>query len=150
MRRFLFALTFLIGASSLEAQETYTLNASAPQVSRLNVVVNSVNDRACVSNNLPSGCTQAQVCTAAGTPGGSSCTAAQARTANVRIFPLTQAGREEYITFNLVAQQVQSYFEATIDYNHNKYCTWFRAQTVTVKNAECSKSGAPTDCELCR
>jgi len=148
MKKFLFAFILLLGAQSAATQETYTLNASAPQVSRLNVVVNSVNDRTCINFNQASGCTQAQACTAAGI--SSSCTAAQARTANARIFPLTQAGREEYITFNLVATQVQSYFEATIDYNHNKYCTWFRAQTVTVKNAECSKSGAPTDCELCR
>lgn len=52
-----------------------------------------------------------------------------AGSANARIFPLTQAGREEYVRASKAA-----------------YCNWFNVQTQAAKDAECTKVGLLVGC----
>lgn len=87
-------------------QESYTVNATAGQVTDLTAIVDISNEQVCRGLGLALTCTQAQACTAKGAPGGASCTAVQARGAGVRIYPQTLAGREEFVTFALVASAV--------------------------------------------
>src|SRR5687768_9027420 len=64
-----------------QAQETYSLPASAGNVVTLSEVITFYNGETCGRYSLAESCTQAQVCTASGAAGGSSCTAGQARAA---------------------------------------------------------------------
>lgn len=97
----LFVIVLLGLAGLAQAQETYSLPASAGNVTSLSNQITAMNAMTCLSKSAAGGatCTQAQACTAYSAPGGASCTAAQARSAGARIWPLTQPGREEYVTF---------------------------------------------------
>lgn len=99
----LFVLAFLVLAPFAQAQETYSLPATAGNVASLSSQITVRNALVCLSKGAVGGatCTQAQACTAYSAPGGSGCTAAQARTVNARIYPLTQPGREEYLIFEI-------------------------------------------------
>jgi hypothetical protein len=144
-------LTFLsLVATNIRAQETYSIPATANQVSKLTVILVANNEKTCLKLNLATTCTQAQACTTAGAPGGASCSAAQARNANVRIYPTTQAGREEFLTFVFVAPGFQNAYNDQSDYYHNKYCAWWALQNDATKDSECSKSGAPNNCNICQ
>ena len=147
MKRLLFLLLL---AAPLEAQESYSISATAGQVTTLDRARLASNVRVCQQLGLTNACTQAEACTAANAPGGASCTAGQARGAGVRIFPGTQPGREEYLTFGLVVPSLQEALRAARERERILYCQWFEAQNQTTKDAECSKAGAPDGCELCQ
>lgn len=92
-----------VGLSVL-AQEAYTVpptgNGTAQQQADLTAIVAAYNANTCEGLKLATSCTQAQACTAANAAGGASCTAAQARAANARIWPNTTAlERSEFVTF---------------------------------------------------
>src|SRR5687767_9696001 len=98
MKKILPLIAFVLLAGPASAQvETYAVPGSAANVATLTSVISFRNRETCERWSLATTCTQAQACTAANAIGGSSCTAANARAANARIFPLTQAGREEYV-----------------------------------------------------
>ena len=130
-----------------EAQETYSLPAGAGNVTTLSTVMLGLNGDTCARYNLARTCTQAQVCAAAAAPGGSSCTAAQARGAGVRIYPITFAGREEFVTFGialpeflrLVAQQQQE--------TRRAFCESWAAANTTQRNNACAAMGAAAGCD---
>lgn len=107
MRKALILVPFLaiLWPELVQAQETYSLPASAGNVVTLNEVITFYNGETCARYSLALTCTQAQACTSAVAPGGASCTAAQARNAGVRIYALTQAGREEFVTFVIAAPE---------------------------------------------
>jgi hypothetical protein len=150
MRRVI-ALGFLLFLPAIvSGQESYTLSATANQVTNLTAAVASLNQDLCEKYELTAAnCTQAQVCTAANIPGGAACSPAQARAANVRIWPNTQAGREEFVTFYLVAPRFQDLIAGTVGANRGRYCKWWGLQDQTTKDAECSKVGQPPGCSIC-
>lgn len=97
---------FALMAGTVFGQETYSLPASAGNVTTLTSVINFQNGELCARLSLPRTCTQAQACVAPGclAAGGASCSAAQARAAGCRVYPAsTQAGREEFVTFFIAA-----------------------------------------------
>lgn len=149
MRKLLFALTFLGFCGFVEAQEVYTLNANAAQVVQLDRNRAARNRQTCSRYALTLTCTQAQVCTAATAPGGAACTPVQARGANVRIYPATQVGREEFLAFDLVLPEfLQRVADAASD-EKKSACSWFALQTQPTKDAECSKWGLDAGCNPC-
>lgn len=144
MKKLAFALILL--ASPALAQETYSLSGSAGQVGQLDRDRASTNRQTCTRLGLALTCTQAQACTSANAPGGASCTAAQARGAQVRIFPATQAGREEFLTFSYVVPEFSRRVKGAAADEMNAAKAWFIAQSVAVQNAECAKWGLAAGC----
>ena len=160
MRKAVLGLAVLLWPLLSEAQETYTINANANQVSDLTTIVGNENGQVCDQLALPLGCTQAQACTAANAPGGASCTAAQARGAGVRIYPQTQAGREEFVTFRVAAPKFQELRAGVPSFSQKKQCDFWatapRAGATGSRDAMCAAAGLPTSvnapagCELCQ
>lgn len=147
--RSLFIALFVLFAAAASAQETYSQNATAAHVVDLRLVVAAQNEATCERLGLVETCTQAQACTSGNAVGGASCTAAQARAANVRIFPDTQAGRDEYVLHTYVLPQFNA-ARALIAARHQfKLCRFWVTATTVQKNAVCSAAGQPNGCELC-
>lgn len=141
------------------AQETYSISANAAQVSDLTAIVGAANGEVCNKLGLALGCTQAQACTVANAPGGSACTAAQARGAQVRIYPQTQAGREEFVVFGIAGPRFNELRASAVPaFSQRKLCDFWATAPRTgtnSKDAVCAAAGlptsvsAPTGCELC-
>jgi hypothetical protein len=93
-------------------------------------------------------CTQAQACAAAGAAGGASCTNQQADEANARIFPATQNGREALA--QVLLREVIDERRAQRDGKDLRQgaCDWWETQTLSVRQNECLKYGAPQSCDL--
>jgi len=144
---FLFALIFAPGL--VQAQEAYAVNATAGQVTRLTKAVTIQNRQTCAASGFPASCTQAQVCTFVNAAGGASCTAAQARASNVRIYPNTLAGREEYITFGLLIPAFQQLTSTAVTTDQQDFCAAFKAAIQGTKDATCATYGLPAACEIC-
>lgn len=144
MLNLIFIILLLSGPAM--AQETYSLNASAGNVTTLTGVITGLNGNLCVQYGLPRTCTQSQVCTASNTPGGASCTAAQARTNNVRIFPLTQAGREEFTTHRIAAPKFTELVRDQRNEDRRAFCAGWNAASQLAKDNACSDLGLPAGC----
>lgn len=159
MRRLLF-LAFVLIAVPAAAQETYTINASAGNVTDLAAIVGGQNLRVCrrlstVATNPtpPSNCTQAQACLAAQAPGGSSCTAAQARGINARIYPATQAGRDEYVTFKIALPAFLSQLKDAGSLHQTVGCEYLLSPSGSTDLTNvCTNAGlpAPPACKICQ
>ncbi len=144
---FLAAVAVLALSAVSHAQETYSLPAGAGNVVTLTAVITGLNGDNCARYSLPRTCTQAQVCTAAGAPGGASCTAAQARGANVRIYPLTQAGREEFVTFGIALPEFLRLVANQQQETRRAFCEGWNAANTTARNNACSALGLAAGCD---
>lgn len=145
----LFIALFILFAATASAQETYSQNATAANVIDLRAVTVADNEDTCERLGLSESCTQAQACVTGNAAGGSSCTAAQARTANVRIWPDTQAGRDEYVLHNFVLPRFNA-AKARIALRHAfKLCRWWSTANTTQRNSVCTAAGQSAGCELC-
>jgi hypothetical protein len=149
-----FAVFLLAGAA--DGAEVYAVAASDAQVVELRIYELAKNREQCRRLGLASTCTQAQACTAANAPGGASCTAAQARQAGCRIWPDTEAGRLEFITFNpgWLADLFKSAKASTPAQIGTEYCIWWGTQNQTQREAVCTAIGATNSgtieaCGLC-
>src|SRR5690349_13440752 len=140
------AAALLSIAAPAEAQESYTASATVGQVADFRQYVLAINRGTCRKYSLAATCTQAQACTAANAAGGASCTAAQARAASARIWPDTQAGREEFMTFVWLVPKFNEAKSSLPSQANADYCAWWSASNQTTKDAECSKIGAPNGC----
>lgn len=150
MRKSLLAVVLVLVACVASAQETYSISANANQVSRLTKYETVQNAKTCLSFALSIGCTQAQACTAAGAAGGASCTAAQARAANARIFPATQAGREEFLIFVIILGfGIPEFDRQAFTFDQGQFCPLFKAATQTARDNACTAIGASAGCEPC-
>jgi hypothetical protein len=146
MKRLIFVLTLLGLVKVASAQETYSLPAGAGNVATLTTLVTKHDGDTCQSYALPRTCTQAQICIAASTPGGASCTAAQARAADVRIYPNTFAGREEYVTFEVALPQFLALVSAQQSEDRRAFCENWNAASVSTRNTFCTSIGLGTGC----
>lgn len=152
--KFILTILLVLVAASVSAQETYTQSASAAQVLDLSAIITAENEDTCESRALAETCTQAQVCTAANAPGGASCTPAQARGAGVRIYPLTFAGRDEFVLHNFVLPRFNAARIRIAQRHRIKECRFWATATNTQKNAACQATGNTSStvsqpCELC-
>lgn len=152
IRSLLLVVTLLIVAASSEAQETYSLPASAGNVTTLTEIITYANGNVCASLNLARTCTQAQACTAASVTGGASCTAANARAAKVRIYPLTTAGREEYSQFEIAQPRFNELAASLQPVSQNfDFCTaWTAASTANKNSCRTAISAAATAAPFCQ
>jgi hypothetical protein len=142
-------LVLLLGASSAMAQESYCYNATAPQQAKVVKAIDRKNATTCTRLALAVGCTQAQACTAANTPGGAACTPAQALAANVRIFDgTTQPGRQEFVN-ELTKIGFQSADNGIIAVDNTAWCQKFKAASQAQKDSSCTAVGYVAGCEPC-
>jgi hypothetical protein len=146
MKPYILALLVLLAATA-SAQEDLTITIPAAELPHLINQVATTNVETCERLHLAVTCTQAQACVAAAAVGGASCTAAQARAADARIFPATTAGRSEYVTFRLVAPQVEAAKPRVTARNKKRMCVWFNGLNQTQKDAECVKHDSPAGCD---
>lgn len=137
----------LLAAVAAEAQETYSLPAGAGNVTTLSTVMTGLNRETCLRYSLSASCTQAQVCAAAGAAGGASCTAAQARAAGVRIYPITFSGREEFVTFGIALPEFLRLVAAQQSETRRLFCEGWNAATVTQRNNACTAIGLSAGCD---
>lgn len=139
-------------ASAAGAQETYSVGpVSAQKVLNLTAVVAAKNVKTCLrlstqSNPLTASCTQAQACTNANAPGGASCTPGQARTAGVRIWPATFAGREEYVTFGIADPAFDDQVAAVPGQTQRQACLAWQTQNQAARDAACVAHGITAPC----
>lgn len=140
------ALLFILVSVPVAAQESYTVNSSAAQVVRLTKAVTIANRQTCATYGFPSACVQADTCTAKGL---GACTPAQARAANVRIYPNTLAGREEFVTFGLVVPAFQQLMSTAVTTDQQDFCGAFKAASQATRDATCTTYGLPAACEPC-
>lgn len=135
--RYVFAvLALFVFASSTSAQEAYTVNANATQVSVLDFERLEHNARLCASRGLASNCTQAQFTTAGGTG---------------TIYAATLAGRQSFLIQQWIADNFRLAKMRQAERNRTAYCIWWNdpARTLAEKNAECAKVGSSAGCDLC-
>lgn len=137
---------FLLIAGVAQAQETYSIAAGATNVTTLTGVITAKNGDKCAKVSLPRTCTQAQLCTAKGVTGGASCTAAQARSAGERIYPLTQAGRDEFVTFEVALPKFTELVSEVQTDQRRDFCEKWNAATQTARNNACTAIGATSGC----
>jgi len=139
MRKLVLALFVLtLSAGVAQAQEVYSLPVGSGNVASLSVVITGRNGALCNRYGLALTCTQAQVCPLAGAAGGASCTAAQARAAKARIFPLTQAGREEFTTFEIALPKFLELVAEEKAEQRRAFCVAWLAKTQPERDAICT------------
>jgi hypothetical protein len=129
------------------AQEAYTLNASAGNVTTLTGVITKRNGDLCASYGQARTCSQATMCTLASVAGGASCTAAAARTAGVRIYPLTLSGREEFTTYQIALPKFVEIVGEQDAETRRSFCEFWLAANTTARNSACSAIGASAGCD---
>ena len=144
----LWAVLVLLAAPAM-AQETYEIPAAAGNVTELAVIVGIHNRDICVLYGQAASCTQAEACSASGAPGGASCTPAQARAANVRIFPATFAGRQEFVIFQITAPAFFAMRAAIITSTQQAQCAFWTTATAEQRNTICQAFGFSPGCILC-
>jgi hypothetical protein len=147
MRALPLALVVLLAAVAAEAQETYSLPAGAGNVTTLTIVVAGANGDVCARYSLPRTCTQAQACVASNTAGGASCTANQARANNVRIYPLTFAGREEFVTYGIALPGFLALIPSQNTETRRIFCDGWLAANTTARNNACTALGLSAGCD---
>jgi hypothetical protein len=140
MKRALPLVLLLLIPALAEAQtENHTIPVSAANQVRQALVISKANRATCARFNLSFPCTQGAVCAAAGTPGGSGCTAAQARAAEVRVWSTaTLADREEFTIFGIAQPAFQELLAAATQEQVVAGCVNWAAMNTTQRNAVCS------------
>lgn len=155
MRLLAFVAIFAGAAATAAAQtptptptpETYQISPTVNQQTQLTEIVTAANERVCWDSDLPSDCSQSDACVAKGLPSG--CTANQARSAGVRIYPLTQAGREEYVQRSIVAPEFIERRAGLRGHYLEKMCRNWEAFDASQREALCAAAGLPSTCNLC-
>lgn len=156
MRKELITAALLLGLAGIsQAQETYSVTVGGATTNR-NSIVGQIelgrvqhNGDVCVRGLLPVSCTQAQACVALGIAGGASCTAADALAAEARIYANTLAGREAFVTNELVRFRVPIYLQEQIMREALAYKAWCVGANQTQLNVVCTAAGLPSGCYPC-
>lgn len=140
MKKLLIALLVLALPVIVQAQETYSISATAPQVTMVDGARVLTNRRACLHVGLVATCTQADV-DAHEIPVGFS---------TPTIYADSVVGRAAFLR-SILGPQILAMQDAVLAQQHQDYCDWFElAATTAQKNAVCSASGLPDGCTMCR
>lgn len=132
-------LALLVLALPAIAQESYTIDVTAPQVTKVDRARSLHNRRACERVGLPVACTQADVDALDPAPDPVP-----------TIYADSQAGRGLFLKSLLVAQFV-GLWDAVVAQEQVDFCGWFKnTATPGQKNAVCSAAGLPDGCDVCR
>lgn len=155
MKKILLVLVTILGPAVISsAQETYSFSANATQVNRVDRGRLTTNAKACVRAGQSVTCTQAQACTppALNCTNGASCTAAQARACGQRIYPATQAGREEFLGFGIIVVGLSDLQNLAVAYDQTEFCRLFKITSGANQNTVCTTIGytpVSGQCEVC-
>lgn len=141
MKKLLFLLLFL--PSFAAAQETYSVSATANQVSILDIERILHNADVCSRVGLSASCTQAQFNTEIAKPRFAGITGT--------IYANSLAGRQSFLIQRWIADNFKAAKAAQVARNRPAYCTWWNdpSRTTAERNAECSKTGLSAGCDLC-
>lgn len=137
------------------AQETYSIVISVPaNVTKIDIGRQLANQAVCTRFSLAASCTQAQACTASfsatGQPAtGGACTAQEAQTANVRIYPNTLAGREAFILQEMVRANMDIYARQKAKLDFAALQSFCKTATQPQIDGVCTASGLPAGCGVC-
>ena len=157
MKKLILAALLVAFASVASAQETYSITVGGTTTNR-NSIVGQVelgrtqhNTDVCRRSTPPLAdtCTQAQACVALGVVGGASCTAANALAAEARIYAGTLAGREAFVTNELIRFRVPIYLLEQISREAAVYKTWCQSANQASLNVVCAAAGLPNGCYPC-
>ena len=150
MRKILPLIALLLLPVVASTQESYSVPAPAQNVTTLTAVITKINGDLCVATSLARNCTQAALCVAAGVPGGSGCTPAQARAAKARIYPNTFAGREEFVTFGIALPKFLELVAEVAADQRRDACEKWTAASEASQNSACAALGLPTVANGCK
>ena len=155
MKRILSLLILLSSAGFASAQETYSITISLPaNVAKLDVGRVQYNTGVCSRFSLAASCTQAQACaasfTATGQPAsGAACTAPEAQAANVRIYPNSQAGREGFLTNEIVRAQIAIFTRQQAKLDFAALQSFCKVATQPQIDGVCTATGLAAGCNVC-
>ena len=135
--------------------ETYsvTINTAA-NVAKLDVGRQLANQALLTRFSLPSNATQADVCAASlaqtGQPAsGSACTIVEANGLGIRLFPNTQAGRELFITLNLIRAELEVFARQKAKLDFASLQSFCRTATQPQIDGVCTATGLSAGCGVC-
>jgi len=156
MKRLILTCIALLGFTALaSAQETFSVLVGGATTNRSTYLGQiqlgrlQANADVCSRAQLPATCTQAQACTALLVPGGAACTAAQANAANARIYADTLAGREAFVTIEMVRLGAGAFLAEQLRREQNTFGIWCRAATQVQKDVICTAAGLVAGCNPC-
>lgn len=145
----------LLTAVSASAQETYSIAILNPaNVTKLDVGRQLANQAVCTRFSLAASCTQAQACAesfaATGEPAtGGACTAQEAATAGVRIYPNSLAGREAFITQELIRAQLDVFARQRAKLDFASLQSFCKVATQPQIDGVCTATGLAAGCGVC-
>ncbi len=148
-------LLLLLLAASAQAQETYSVAIlSQANVTKLDVGRQLANQAVCTRFSLTASCTQAQACAASfaatGEPAtGGACTAQEAATAGVRIYPNSLAGREGFITQELIRAQLDVFARQRAKLDFAALQSFCKVATQPQIDGVCTATGLSAGCGVC-
>lgn len=140
---------------SVSAQTSYSIafTSSAQQDTDLIEIIADDNNKTCLRLGLAIGCNQGQACTTPGTTcvGGVSCSAAQARACNARIFSSSStANREEFLLHSYIVPRFNSDVQSLPSSNQTSACRNWQSFNQTQRNSACTAFGLTAPCRLCQ
>lgn len=151
----LLALALLLFPGFASAQENYNIVISAPaNVAKLDIGRRLANQAVCTGLSLAASCTQAQACAASfsatGQPAsGASCTAIEANDAGVRIYANTLAGREAFITMEMIKANLDVFARQRAKLDFAALQAFCRVATQPQIDGVCTASGLSAGCGVC-
>lgn len=154
MKRLILSL-LLLTAVSASAQETYSIAILNPaNVTKLDVGRQLANQAVCTRFSLAASCTQAQACAASfsatGQPvSGAACTANEAQTAGVRIYPNSLSGREGFITTELIKAQLDVFARQRAKLDFAALQAFCKVATQPQIDGVCTATGLSAGCSVC-
>lgn len=151
----LLKLLCILLAVSASAQETYSVTISLPaNVAKLDIGRQLANQALLTRFALPSNATQADVCAASlaqtGQPAsGSACTLVEANNLGIRIFPNTLAGRELFISQNLIKAELDVFARQRAKLDFAAMQTFCKTATQPQIDGVCTATGLSAGCGVC-
>lgn len=149
-------LILLLAFSGLaSAQETYSVTITLPaNVTKLDIGRQLANQAVCSRFSLVSTCTQAQACAASfsatGQPAtGASCTILEANAAGVRIYANTLAGREAFVTLEMVKASLDVFARQKAKLDFAALQGFCKTATQPQIDGVCTASGLAAGCGVC-
>lgn len=133
-------------ASGAEAQESYTVNATAAHVTRLDRQRTRWNTAVCARFALAPSCTQALACSSAGV---GSCVTANIRAADIEIFPNTLTGRNDYFVQKILKALADAWKSDDVAKDAALQCVNWTAANQTTRDGMCTAASLPAGCDLC-
>lgn len=149
MKKLILISCLALLAPVASAQEDIAFSLGGALVADVDLGRKQHNLDRCTSNGQPEGCTQAQVCVAAGVIGGASCTVPDATAAGQRIYPDSAPGRNAFIANEMVRTQTLAFKERQKSIDIAKARAFCSSASQIQLNAICTAFGLGAGCFVC-